>query len=78
MYKEHEKWQDIELGKHGVIIKAKGQSGVFLPEVPIEQQWTKEKLMENLCLKAGLPNKYYLKTDVHLSVFTSQYFEEIK
>lgn len=47
----------IELGKHGIMLQAKGKHAVFLPHVPIEQGWTLEQTFEQLCYKAGLPKE---------------------
>jgi hypothetical protein len=51
--------QDIDefkLGEHGIIMKKSGRGATFLPEVPIEENWTKEETLEYLCRKAGLPS----------------------
>ncbi|MDP2736706.1 MAG: AmmeMemoRadiSam system protein B, partial [bacterium] len=42
-------WHKIELGKHGVIIKQGGRSGVFLPQVATETGWTLEEFLSELC-----------------------------
>lgn len=47
--------KQIELGRHGVILKARGRSSVFLPQVPVEQGWSLTDTLEQLCRKAGLP-----------------------
>ncbi len=48
------KKEEIELGKHGIILKSNNRSAVFLPHVPIEQGWDLETTFKHLCLKAGL------------------------
>ena len=45
----------IEVGKHGLVLRLGGRSGVFLPKVPVEQGWDRLAYLENLCRKAGLP-----------------------
>ncbi len=45
----------VVIGRDGVQIRKAGRAAVFLPEVPVEQGWDLNALMENLCLKAGLP-----------------------
>ena len=46
---------EIELGKHGIIIEAKGRSGVFLPQVATETGWTLEEFLGHCSRdKAGL------------------------
>ena len=46
--------EEIELGKHGLILRNGSFSGLFLPKVPIEQGWNLDQYLENLCYKAGL------------------------
>jgi AmmeMemoRadiSam system protein A len=45
----------IEVGRHGLLLRLGGRSGVFLPKVPVEQGWDRAAYLENLCRKAGLP-----------------------
>ena len=46
---------EIELGKHGIIIEAKGRSGVFLPQVATETGWSVEEFLGHCSRdKAGL------------------------
>ena len=45
----------IEVGRHGLLLRLGGRSGVFLPKVPIEQGWDRLAYLENLCRKAALP-----------------------
>jgi AmmeMemoRadiSam system protein B/AmmeMemoRadiSam system protein A len=68
--------EEIEMGKHGVVV-AKGMSrGVYLPQVATETGWTKEQFLRSLCAsKAGLAPDAY-KKDAQLFVFTSIVFEE--
>ena len=44
----------IKLGKTGVVIKSGAYSSVILPQDATEEKWTKEELLENSCIKAGL------------------------
>lgn len=66
---------DIEIGKHGLVIEKGGQRGVFLPQVPVEQKWDLTKYLENLCRKAGLPRDAY-QEGAKLQWFTAQVFAE--
>lgn len=47
--------EKIEIGRDGLILQYKGQSGVFLPQVPVEQGWNLGEYLDHLCLKAGVP-----------------------
>ncbi len=69
--------EEIELGKHGVIVKRGMRQGVFLPQVATETGWDKETFLEHLCWgKAGLPKDAWKDKDTELYVFTAQLFEE--
>jgi len=48
-------WQEIEVGRHGVILQKSGRSAVFLPQVAPEQGWDRETMLTHLSMKAGLP-----------------------
>jgi MEMO1 family protein len=68
---------EIELGKHGVIIRKDSNSGVFLPQVAIETGWTKEQFLSQLCSqKAGLDPKCYISPEVEINIFEAQVFSE--
>lgn len=45
---------EIEVGRHGVVLRKAGRSAVFLPQVPVEQGWDRETMLGFLALKAGL------------------------
>ncbi|MFY9363605.1 MAG: AmmeMemoRadiSam system protein B [Bacteroidales bacterium] len=46
---------EIELGKHGIIIQDKGRTGVFLPQVAVETGWSLEEFLGHCSRdKAGL------------------------
>lgn len=45
----------IELGRHGLMLEARGRTAVFLPRVPVEQGWSVKGTLEQLCRKACLP-----------------------
>ncbi len=49
----------IRLGIDGVMFRYQGHHALFLPEVPVEQKWTLERLLGQLCLKASLPPTFY-------------------
>lgn len=45
----------IEVGRHGLLLRHGHHSGLFLPQVPVEQGWNLQEYLENLCRKANLP-----------------------
>jgi AmmeMemoRadiSam system protein A len=46
--------QDIEVGKHGLLISKKTSRGLLLPQVALTYGWTRERFLEETCRKAGL------------------------
>jgi AmmeMemoRadiSam system protein A len=47
--------EDIKLGKHGILIKDKGRTGTFLPQVATETGWSLEEFLGHCSAdKAGL------------------------
>ncbi len=68
-------WQEIELGKHGVVIRSGNRSGVFLPQVANETGWTLEEFLSQLCFKkAGIDKDGWRGKEVDIFVFTTQIF----
>jgi AmmeMemoRadiSam system protein A len=67
---------DIEIGRHGIILKKEGRSAVFLPQVAPEQGWDLGETLSHLAMKAGLaPNDW--KTGCEFQVFEAIVFGEI-
>lgn len=46
---------EIIIGTHGILLENDNNRAVFLPQVATEQGWTKEETLNQLALKAGLP-----------------------
>lgn len=66
----------VVVGKHGVVIEKDGRAAVFLPQVPVEQGWSRDTYLSELCRKAGLPRNAWQSSDARLYVFTGQVFGE--
>jgi AmmeMemoRadiSam system protein B/AmmeMemoRadiSam system protein A len=63
----------VEVGKHGLFVKWKGRSGLLLPQVPVENGWSRRTFLEQACLKAGL-SKDAWKSGAELLVFEADVF----
>ncbi|MFC1461910.1 AmmeMemoRadiSam system protein A [Verrucomicrobiota bacterium] len=61
---------DFKLGQQGIILQKGMQRAVFLPEVAIEQDWTRDETLSHLSRKAGLPADAWRK-DTRFQVFES-------
>ena len=46
---------EVKVGRDGLMIRRGYNSGLLLPQVPVEQGWDKETFLEHTCYKAGLP-----------------------
>ncbi len=65
----------IVVGRDGVILQKGGQSAVFLPQVAPEQRWGRDEMLDNLCLKGGLPIGCW-KAGARLQTFQADVFSE--
>jgi len=68
--------REIIIGKDGLIVQSGYRSALLLPSAPLENGWTKEEFLENLCMKAGLENHAWRHSNVILQKFRSQVFRE--
>jgi AmmeMemoRadiSam system protein B/AmmeMemoRadiSam system protein A len=66
---------DIVVGRDGVVIQKSGRSAVFLPQVATEQHWGLSEMLDNLCLKAGLPQNAW-RSGTQFRVFQADVFSE--
>jgi len=67
--------QDIQVGKHGLLIKKGFTSGLLLPQVATEYNWNRKQFLEQTCYKAGLPNDAW-RTDAEIFIFSADVFGE--
>jgi len=66
----------IEIGRHGIIVRRGANSGLLLPQVPVEEGWDEMEFLSHACLKAGLPPDAWCSSDCEVYVFEAQVFEE--
>lgn len=64
--------EDVEIGKHGVLLSKDGSRGLLLPQVPLEHGWDRLTFLEQTCRKAGLPPNAWQSATVE--VFTAEIF----
>jgi AmmeMemoRadiSam system protein A len=69
-------YDDIEVGKHGLILEEGVFRGVLLPQVPVEHNLDKEQFLTALCNKAGLPAEYWRERKLNILMFTANVFSE--
>lgn len=64
---------EIEVGRHGLIIEQGYRRGLLLPQVPVEHNWDRTTFLEHTCLKAGLPRDAW-QHGARLFVFEAEVF----
>jgi AmmeMemoRadiSam system protein A len=67
--------EEVEVGRHGLLISWRGRRGLLLPQVPVEHQWDRITFLEQTCRKAGLPLDAWQK-GANLEAFTAEVFGE--
>jgi hypothetical protein len=65
----------IVVGRDGVLLQKDRRSAVFLPQVATEERWTRDEMLDNLCLKGGLPTGCW-RSGARLSTFQADVFKE--
>lgn len=65
----------VEIGKHGLLVAMGFRRGLLLPQVPIEHGWDRITFLEQTCHKAGLPGNAW-QEGATLQAFTAEVFGE--
>jgi AmmeMemoRadiSam system protein A len=71
-----ERSDEIETGRDGLIIEAKGASGLLLPQVATEWGFDRETFLEEVSKKAGLPPNAWREPGARLWKFQAEVFGE--
>lgn len=66
---------EIEIGRHGLMISSGFRRGLLLPQVPLEWGWDREEFLTQTCFKAGLPPNAW-RRGVRIQAFTTQIVDE--
>jgi len=66
----------IKVGRDGLIVKRGFNSGLLLPQVPIEYRWTEEEFLSHTCEKAGLPKDCWRDKETQVQKFEGIVFKE--
>jgi AmmeMemoRadiSam system protein A len=67
----------VEIGRHGLLISLGLHRGLLLPQVPVEHGWDSIQFLEQTCRKAGLPLNSW-QTGAKLEAFTAEVFADPK
>lgn len=68
--------EEIEIGRHGLLIVYEAQRGLLLPQVATEHRLNREQFLEETCRKAGLPHHAWSQAEVGIFGFTCEVFSE--
>lgn len=69
-------YNEIVVGRDGLMIQKSGHSGLLLPQVPVENGWDRETFLKHLCYKAGLPPDAYKRKEAVIYRFSAFVFKE--
>jgi AmmeMemoRadiSam system protein B/AmmeMemoRadiSam system protein A len=72
-----ENYEDIVIGRDGVIVKQGFRQGVYLPQVADETGWNRDQFLSSLCAsKAGIQPDAWKDGSAELYVFQAEVFSE--
>jgi AmmeMemoRadiSam system protein A len=67
---------NLEPGRHGLMIVGKDHRGLLLPQVAAERGWDGTTFLAETCRKAGLPADAWKGQDIEIFVFEAEVFSE--
>ena len=65
--------EQVEVGKHGLVVSVGLHRGLLLPQVAIEHRWDRLTFLQQTCRKAGLPLDAWQR-GAALEAFTAEVF----
>ena len=68
--------EEIEIGRHGLLVVRGRQRGLLLPQVAIEHRLTPEQFLAETCRKAQLPPDAWRAPDTQIFGFTCEVFSD--
>lgn len=66
---------EIEIGRHGLIVSLGPRRGLLLPQVPLEHGWDRVTFLEQTCHKAGLALDAW-RQGATIEAFTAEVFSD--
>ncbi|MBN1696849.1 MAG: AmmeMemoRadiSam system protein A [Spirochaetales bacterium] len=67
---------EIEVGKHGIMIRRGFASGLLLPQVATDNNWDLSTFLSHTCMKAGLTGDCWKQPDTSIEIFSASVFNE--
>jgi len=68
--------EEIEIGRHGLIIEQGFYKGLLLPQVASENNWDKTEFLQHTCQKSGLPVDAWQDEKTKIYAFSAEIFSE--
>jgi AmmeMemoRadiSam system protein A len=68
--------ENIEIGKHGLLISQGSNRGLLLPQVAVEHKLGRDRFIQETCRKAGLNANAWQEPDTKIFGFTCEVFSE--
>lgn len=70
--------EEIEIGKHGLLLEQGFHRGLLLPQVAMEHKLDREQFLRETCHKAGLPLDAWKMQNTQIYGFTCEIVQEQK
>lgn len=67
--------EEVEAGRHGLLISQGARRGLLLPQVAANWGWDRIRFLQETCLKASLPQDAW-RQGARIQIFTAQVFSE--
>ncbi len=68
--------EDIKVGRDGLIVRRGFYSGLLLPQVAAEYNWSREEFLNHTCFKAGLHQNAWKDKETQIFAFRAEVFPE--
>lgn len=68
--------EDVEVGKHGLLVQKGRRHGTLLPQVATQQGWTREEFLSQVAIKAGMEADDWKDPKTHVLAFEAEVFSE--
>jgi uncharacterized protein (TIGR00296 family) len=65
---------EIEVGKHGLMMIKGPYSGLLLPQVATQYNWDRKTFLSETCQKAGLSANAWKDDDTEIYIFSADIF----
>jgi len=69
-------YDEIIIGKHGLLVEEGFHRGLLLPQVATENDYSIQQFLTSICMKAGLSPDLWQRKKINLKVFTALVFNE--